>query len=197
MEGIRFYLKNPSRIYYQIIYKTYLSLNKDAPWLTPKAVKFLDGLIDNTFTIFEWGSGRSTYWFSKRCRSMTSIEHYKPWFETVSEKIARNAIANLDYRFVEVTDESFDQKEALRVGNIPCYVSQIDDFSNLDLVVIDGCYRHMCVKSAIDKVAPGKYLLIDNSDWCELSDWGVPKSWPVIHHSSNGVQATTIWQRPA
>jgi hypothetical protein len=196
MEGLRFYLKNPTKIYHQLVYKAYLAINKDAPWLTPSAVNFLEGLVDDSFSIFEWGSGRSTYWFSKRCKNMTSVEHYQPWHQIVSEKIAKNGIKNLDYKFINVEDESFDQKEALKNNQIPPYVAEIESHTDLDLIVIDGCFRHMCVNKALNKVAPGKYLLIDNSDWNELSDWGVPENWPIVHNSSNGVQATTIWQRP-
>ena len=43
-------------------------LNPSAPWVTKDAIRFLNDNLTDELIGLEWGSGRSTIWFSKRVR---------------------------------------------------------------------------------------------------------------------------------
>jgi hypothetical protein len=69
--------------------------------------------------------------------------------------------------------------------------------NSLDFVVVDGHYRHACVKQALPKLKPGGLLLVDDFGFVpSLSEWGVPSSWPVVLKSSNSYKDTIIWRKP-
>lgn len=48
------------------------------PWLTYPAVQFLEGRIRAEFRVFEYGSGSSTLWWSRRVASVVSCDHHRP-----------------------------------------------------------------------------------------------------------------------
>ena len=52
----------------------YQKRHPDHPWLAPHAVVWLEANLRPDMRGFEWGSGRSTLWFGKRLKSLTSIE---------------------------------------------------------------------------------------------------------------------------
>ena len=58
-------------------------LYNNDPWLTPAANKILSNILKKNFTGFEFGSGKSTIWFSKRIKHITSLETSKIWFNKV------------------------------------------------------------------------------------------------------------------
>ena len=58
-------------------------LNRDEPWLTSNAVSFLSCYICSSDVGLEWGSGRSTIWFAKKVKQLTSIETNEVWFNSV------------------------------------------------------------------------------------------------------------------
>ena len=47
------------------------------PWLVPDSIPVIDDLLKENHIGFEWGSGRSTIWFSKRVSHVTSVEGRK------------------------------------------------------------------------------------------------------------------------
>ncbi|MBT3583842.1 MAG: hypothetical protein HN509_02965 [Halobacteriovoraceae bacterium] len=201
MEGIKFFLKRPSLILPQIKYKIFIAMNPDVPWITPPAIKFLDSILTKDFNILEYGSGRSTSWLARRCQKLVSIEGYGPWKEIVDKKLQKFGITNVDYRFIDASEEHSggpDQAEMLREGNIPAYAAVINEFpdQHFDLVTVDGSYRMICVKVALDKIKSKGHLMIDNSNWMKIEDWGVPADWTIVHRSNIKVGETTLWQKP-
>lgn len=119
-----------------------------APWLTFNAVDFLDKEIKKEFQIFEWGSGRSTFWFSERCNNIVSVEHNSEWFDIVSNK------ANKKQNILLLKKEEKTEYEN-------SIIEYPDNF--FDLVVIDGIRRGECAVKAITKLKRGGMLLIDDA----------------------------------
>lgn len=117
-----------------------------APWLTADAVALLDQLVKKTDVCFEWGSGRSTHWLAERSSSVTSIEHDEEWAARVRRDIAGLPGASL--RLVPPVPDA--------------YSSAISAEALYHVILVDGIFRDACALAAIDHLAPGGVLVIDN-----------------------------------
>ena len=54
------------------------------PWFSYPAVEFLSKRLNNRMTVFEFGSGNSTLFFSDRVNQVVSVEHNKDWYDKIS-----------------------------------------------------------------------------------------------------------------
>jgi hypothetical protein len=167
----------------------------DEPWISQGAIRFCDSHLKRGQTGLEWGSGRSTRWYAERLGRLLSIEFDLGWHGRVVREI--EGYSNVECRFIPL-DHSLDQPTVRDYDPVPSYVAVADEFpdGSLDFVVVDGHYRVACVQQVLPKIKPGGLLLIDNTDWAPLPEWGVPPTWPVVHQSRNVMTQTTIWRKP-
>ncbi len=153
------------------------------PWLTAHSIRLIESKLSRAMVGFEWGSGKSTIWFSSRLKHLTSVEHDPEWYEIISRRIRRQGILNIDYRLA-LTNRGSDE-----------YVSQIQSVpdASLDLILVDGQHRDQCIAAAVPKLREGGYLVVDNSD----ADYD-PSPCVGLQsiRTSNGVWETTIFVRP-
>ncbi|MDV3349881.1 hypothetical protein QGP82_14345 [Leptothoe sp. LEGE 181152] len=177
-------------------YKLYEIFHPDEPWIAQGAIRWCDKHLTTEHTGLEWGSGRSTLWFSKRLKSLVSIEYNKAWYTELSSQLNVKQIPNVDLRYIEL-DHPLNAPTPAHYGSNPKYVKVSEEFEDetLDFVVVDGHYRQACILSAIPKIKPGGFLLVDNTNRMPLDEWGVPKSWSIIHQSHNVMTETTIWKK--
>jgi SAM-dependent methyltransferase len=143
------------RIYSGIVYfRIYRRLHPDRPHYTPGAIARLETVLDRASSVFEWGSGVSTVWYSRRVASITSIEHDVVWFEKVTGWLRGENAKGAALR--HVPDES---------GWFLAYSRAILEFpdSSFDLIAIDGRARVACAQHAVAKLKPGGILLLDDS----------------------------------
>lgn len=119
------------------------------PWLGFRAIKYIDGLMNRSWKVLEFGSGMSTIWLARRCEFLVSIETDKGWYESVRSMLTANGLKNVDYRLR-------DQSEA--------HVLRDCKDSYFDFVLVDGVHRDRAMMTAIKKVKPGGYIYLDNSD---------------------------------
>ena len=180
--------------------------NQDLPWLTPQSIKLLDDLIKKTDIGLEFGSGRSTAWFAKRCKFLTSVEDDQQWYKIVKDKLDKNNIKNVDYYY----------KNSISENNLDTeYYKIIDEFNDnsLDFVLIDGKHRDILSLAAIQKVKLGGLLILDNANrYLPFKTYSphsinnsferVTKEWMVFNEkinlwrriwTSNGVTDTVIY----
>jgi predicted O-methyltransferase YrrM len=130
--------------------------NPGLPWLTPKAIKLLQGYLKPTHCGLEFGSGRSTLWFAQRIQQLTSVEHDSDWYQRVKQRMERLGVTNVTYLFIPVEKEN-------RVA-YPSVAEQFADRS-LDFVLVDGAERSSCALKSMGKIKPGGLLVIDNANW--------------------------------
>lgn len=213
--------KNPKLIRFIIPYITSnLDPNSDPikdelPWITFAAKEWLeDFLIKNkNLIVFEYGSGGSTIFFSKRVKKLISIEHNRAWYQVISRILQEKNIQNCEYLLLEpkfVSDDNLDfsDPQGFASSEYPnmCfeeYVKSINMFpdKSFDLILIDGRARPSCILYARNKVKLGRVLMLDNSernyyllgkelltDW-EQTDFFGPG--PYGHH----FWQTSIWRR--
>jgi hypothetical protein len=176
-------------------YKFREIVHRNEPWISYEAVRYCETTLRRDQVGLEWGSGRSTKWFAQRLGRLLSVEFDPHWHGKVT-KMAKG-LANVECRFVPL-EHPLEEPTARDYDPVPAYVRVADEFAdnNLDFVVVDGHYRCACVKQILKKIKPGGLLLIDNTDWMELPEWGVPASWTVVHQSRNFATQTTIWRKP-
>jgi predicted O-methyltransferase YrrM len=125
----------------------------DAPWLTQQMVEILAGWLRPTDIGLEWGSGRSTLWFSRRLAQLTSVENNPGWHAKVQSMLRENNIANATLHLRATEQE---------------YVGIAEDFApaSLDFALVDGgVARHLCALRAIPILKPGGLLVVDNINW--------------------------------
>ena len=98
-------------------------------------------------SLFEFGSGYSTLFYSKLVRTVISVEHDKVWFNLMESKIPDNV--SLIYKEKDID------------GN---YCRSITEFKQeFDVVVVDGRDRVNCAKQAIGKVSKIGVIILDDS----------------------------------
>ena len=125
-------------------------LYKELPWLTQKANEYLSKYLQKNHTGLEFGSGRSTIWFSKKVKYITSIEHNQEWYSKVKEKLIQKNVHNLNYI---QSDHSLESYTSI-FENIPD--------NSLDFVLVDGIHRLECAIKSITKIKEKGILIIDN-----------------------------------
>jgi len=124
------------------------------PWLTPSANKKLNSLIKKNFIGFEFGSGRSTLWFAKRCASISSVETSEFWRQKILKNAANENLNNIKIYFVDEFSKDFKDN----------YIKKIKSVKNksLDFILIDGKIRDLSTLESIPKIKSGGMLIIDN-----------------------------------
>jgi hypothetical protein len=60
------------------------------PWLVTESISFLFDKLDRSKVGFEFGSGSSTFWFSKFSKEIFSLESDRNWYELITKTIKEN-----------------------------------------------------------------------------------------------------------
>jgi SAM-dependent methyltransferase len=126
----------------------------ERPWIVPAAIGWLRRRIRSDWSILELGSGRSTAWLARRAGSVISLEDNEYWHQQTVERLQRRGL-EVDLRLMPV--EQF-----------PAFAGSFPDLS-FDLVVVDfleapEVTRIDALRPVREKVRPGGYLLLDDSD---------------------------------
>lgn len=147
------------------------------PMMPYNAIEWLRNNVQSTWSVFEYGSGGSTFFFANRAAHIVSIEHEKGWYDIVDRSLHEQGYTNTEYHYVapqSISESAPPQCCALRsLSDKPQYADRhfgnymraIEPYpdQSFDLVVVDGRARACCVRAAIPKVKPGGYLLIDDT----------------------------------
>jgi spermidine synthase len=109
-------------------------------------------------SILEFGAGHSTVWWSKRARTVFSIEEDPGWFRFLERKV--NSQENVELVLCE---------DAREYANKPLG-------RKFDLIIIDGGKRNLCAETALNCLKEGGAILLDDSEgfWGGESDHSHP-----------------------
>jgi len=122
--------------------------NNPIPWCSYPFISFLEPRLKDTHSVFEFGSGNSTLWFSKRAKLVVSLEHDKEWYE----KLQKNVPSNVQFVY----------KELSKNGEYANYINTTN--LKFDLVLVDGRDRVNCAKNSINSLSESGVLVFDNSN---------------------------------
>jgi len=117
------------------------------PWYTYPAIEYLEQLDFSACDVFEYGSGNGSKYWSRRARTVTSVEADPRWYESGARELAAN-------QQLLLREEKAGYVNALhRAG------------TNFEIIVIDGAYRYNCAIEAVKRLKDGGLIVLDNSDW--------------------------------
>ena len=145
------------------------------PWFTYPAIDYLFQLNLQNRVVFEWGSGASSEYFSKKCKNIYSVEHDKEWYEQVKELNLKNQL--------------------LRFAKGKKYIDSISTFhTNFDIIIIDGILRDECVRKSVKYLKDSGVIILDNSErHPELCKWIRDNKFIQIDFIGFGPIADIIW----
>jgi len=178
-----FVLRNPRRIRFIFPWLSSLKKGKSPlqdrlPLIPFEAKEWLESFLTKNMNVFEWGSGGSTLFIAKRIKKLISVEHDLEWYITISKFIKEDDLSNCKYIFKK--PESLNN-DSFKSGNFPNYFSNVERYKDLtfedycktiesypdnffDLVFVDGRARPSCIFHALNKIRPGGFLMLDDSE---------------------------------
>lgn len=190
------------------------------PWIPYTATAFLDTIVQKDWSVFEWGSGGSTWYWSLNCGAVVSIEDDLQWYGKVVELLEREEIANVDLRHIPGEPGALsaypDKHHPLNYchvrwdhvhhpWNYTKYAKVIEEWEpdTFDLIFVDAMARPSCFHHGISRIKPGGWLLWDNSGYkpnirfvehllmnWQLRDFHGPGPYIADHWNA------CIWRRP-
>ena len=144
----------------------------DVPWwtwtATDEVARFLSAR--PAARVFEWGSGASTCWLSRRSASVVSVEHHPEFASSMRECLATFDNVRLLERSATPIDPVRVPVRSAKSGytdvDFTDYVDTIDDFGpeEFDVIVVDGRAREACLSRAREHVRADGIIVLDNSD---------------------------------
>jgi hypothetical protein len=118
------------------------------PWMNYAIIAFLGERLQKDMTLFEYGSGYSTLFYSRLVKRVVSVEHDKAWYEAVRTMAGPNV--HLLYQPLD------DDGEYCRLIN-----QQNEKF---DVVVIDGRDRVRCAINSYESLSKNGVVVMDDSE---------------------------------
>jgi len=122
------------------------------PWLTHPFLEVLKTWDLSEKRVLEMGGGRSSKYWRKKAKWVTTVETNKEWGESIVEEC--RGLTNGVVLYVNINEG--DQK------NAAIYTSAGDDFGPYDIIVIDGILRHNCLEKALTMKRP---LIVIHDNW--------------------------------
>lgn len=123
------------------------SSNKPLPWMTLSFIKFIEPRLTTDFSVFEYGSGNSTLYFSSKVKSVTSLEHNREWLDKTKSKIA----ANVELIFNEFPSNEYSASIG-RTGH------------KYDIIIDDAMDRVNVIHSSIQSLTERGVFILDDSE---------------------------------
>jgi len=122
--------------------------NNPIPWVTYSFIDFIKSHLKKNLSVFEFGSGNSTFFYAKYAALVVSVEHDKAWFE----KIVSTKPANSEMIFCELVRDGDYCRMPLKLEK------------KFDIIIVDGRDRVNCCKQAIDAVSANGVIVLDDSE---------------------------------
>ena len=117
------------------------------PWYTYPAIEYLAQFDYSDKSVFEYGCGNSSLFWAKRAQKVISIEDNPKWFDKWCGLFHE---PNLDVRW---RDEGEIYEKAI-----------FEDNQKYDVIVVDGKRRAECAQCAVQALAKGGVIILDDSD---------------------------------
>ncbi|PAW92153.1 FkbM family methyltransferase [Mucilaginibacter sp. MD40] len=120
------------------------------PWVTYSFIDFIKDKLSKQLSIFEFGSGNSTYFYAKYAGSVVSVEHDKQWFDKIVQSGKKPANAEMIYC------------ELVRDGEYCRAPLKLD--KKFDIIIVDGRDRVNCCKKGIEALSENGIMVLDDSE---------------------------------
>lgn len=118
------------------------------PLMPDSFIDWLEPRLTKQMRVFEWGSGNGSLWLSRRVGFLVSVEHHIHFNRAMRPILPPNS------RLIYIPLSSLDQ-----------YPKFIRHFHRkLDIIIVDGMERDKCIHEAVNHLAEGGCIILDNSD---------------------------------
>lgn len=114
------------------------------PWMTYPAICYLKQIDFSSKSVFEYGAGSSTRFWSSRAKRIVSVEHNPEW----TTKIRSWALPNVE--LIHAVGEA--------------YVAAVERTAPHDVIVIDGRWRYDCAMRCLHALSRTGMVILDNSE---------------------------------
>lgn len=118
------------------------------PWLGKSIIDLLKKHLNKTLSVFEWGGGNSTLFWSSHVKDVVSVEHDKEWYEKMLSVIPDNVLM----RYCEL---EYDGEYCRAV---------LDEEREFDIIFIDGRDRERCARNAVLRLKENGIIVWDDSE---------------------------------
>jgi hypothetical protein len=118
------------------------------PWVTYSFIDFIKERLRKQHTVFEFGSGNSTFFYAKYAGLVVSVEHDKDWFE----KIVKSKPENSEMIFCEL----------VKGGDYCRMPVKLEE--KFDIIIVDGRDRVNCCKQAVNALSANGVVVLDDSE---------------------------------
>ena len=117
------------------------------PLYTYPATEYVSQFDYSQKRVFEFGAGASTLFWMQRAAQVVSIENNEEWYKKLASQVNQR---------VELLFSPGD--------DFPYAITKQSGL--FDVIVVDGGgYRYDCANFAVQKLAPGGLIILDNADW--------------------------------
>jgi hypothetical protein len=204
----------PAYIYSRLADYFFRFQNPRAPWLTPRAIAYLEQALQPDFSGLEYGSGRSTVWFARQVKHLISVEHNDNWYAKVRAELESSSLTNVEYHHFPKLDSA--QPLASKITSDYAVADASIKLKSLNFVLVDGIERPACALRALPLLKNGGLLIIDDANhylpcdsWAPNSrshkdgpldaEWAgvldAIKGWDAVWFG-NGVKETAVFHKP-
>ncbi|MCR5879502.1 hypothetical protein [Phenylobacterium sp. J367] len=128
-------------------------MDAEIPWFSWSSIEFLQSYVNPEATVFEYGSGGSTLFFSRRAKSVVSVEDNHAWHALMTKTLAERGVQNAELMLASADLGTANYRDTP-------YVRALD--RPFDIIIIDGTedwpselVRPHCFNHAETKVTAG------------------------------------------
>ena len=118
------------------------------PWVTYSFIDFINERLNKRHTVFEFGSGNSTFFYSKHAAKVVSVEHDRDWYDNVLRLKPENA----ELIYCQLRTDGDYCRTPLKLQ------------TKFDIIIIDGRDRVNCCKQAISSLSAGGVIILDDAE---------------------------------
>jgi precorrin-6B methylase 2 len=118
------------------------------PWVTYSFIDFIADRIQKDHTVFEFGSGNSTFYYAQRAQKVVSVEHDKAWYE----KISAAKPLNSEMIFCELQKDGDYSKMPESMG------------LKFDIIIVDGRDRVNSCYHSLTALSEKGVIVLDDSE---------------------------------
>ena len=123
-------------------------LGDPIPWVTYSFIDFIKGRLNKQHTVFEFGSGNSTFFYARYAGIVVSVEHDKGWYDKIVNKKPENS----EMIYSELTRGGDYSNMPVKLGE------------KFDIIIVDGRDRVNCCMRAVDALSPNGVVVLDDSE---------------------------------
>ena len=162
--------------------------NPDAPWLVPESILFLERWLKKNMKGFEFGSGRSTKWFTNKVSFYYSVEGNLEWYNKTIDANKKN----IKLGRCEIVYKDTGNQLNINLNKKNIYSNSLSKFQNnyFDFGLIDGHFRYECIEKSLRKLKKGGILIMDNTDAIDNIEYFLENY--ESKKFTNGISETTI-----